>query len=424
MREKRAVSREWILGFLCVAFARGLVFRIPYLRSIFYDPMIVEFGLSHTQIGMMLSVYSTVKTILYIPCGILGDRLGTRKTLTFSTGLMAALTLWYSFNPSYAGLLIIHGVFGIAVNFAVPAMIKALRYFGGKDAQGRAFGFAETCRGVASLAINFVALWIYQSMSGLSSPMRPVLMIHAGVYAFLAFAAWKTCPDTEIDDNGNRIKPPGLKDYIKVMKMPVVWLLTFMVMSSYCLEILNEYTTPYMTYALGMSAVTAGVMASIRSYAISLATGPVFGIINDRYKSYSKTIKYVSVLQMVVGIGLVVLPAEPRYCWIGMIFIVLGAIGVDGFASTQFCTFEECSIPVELTGTVTTIVSTLGYTPDIWLTPMIGRYLDSNSSPEAYRHVFMLIILFAGISIVLAHFVGKLARKNRALAESQGQKDG
>lgn len=414
MRGKQTVSKEWVLSFLCVAFARGLVFRIPYLRSIFYDPMMVEFGLSHTQIGMMLSVYSTIKTMLYIPCGIIGDKVGTRKTLTLAMGMMAALSFWYAMSPSYAGLLVIHGVFGIAVNFAVPAMIKALRYFGGKDAQGRAFGFAETCRGVASLAINFIALWIFQVFSGLASPMRPVLMIHAAVYAFLSFAAWKTCPDTELDESGQRRKAPGLKDYIRVMKMPVVWALTLLVMSSYCLEILNEYSTPYMTYALGMSAVTAGVVASLRSYAISLATGPVFGIINDKYKSYSNTITYVSLLQMCVGIGLVVLPAEPGYTWIGIILIVLGAVGVDGFASTQFCTFEECSIPVELTGTVTTVVSTLGYTPDIWLTPMIGSYLDSNDSPEAYHHVFMLIILFAVISIILSRCVYRISQKKNA----------
>lgn len=411
-KEKNNVSMVWMIGFLCVAFSRGLVFRIPYLRSVFYEPMRTEFQLSHTQIAHMMSVYSVVKLLLYIPCGIIGDRMGTRKTLTFSLGMMAALSLWYAWYPGYYSLLVIQGSFGVAVNLAVPAMIKALRYFGGKNAQGKAFGFAETCRGIGSLAINFAALAIYSRTVSFGSPMRPVLLIHAAVYAGLAAGVWKTCPDTEQDAEGNSVKP-GWKDYIGVLKMPAVWMITLLTMASYCLEILNEYTTPYLTHALGMTVVAAGVTATFRSYGISLFTGPVFGIVNDRFKSYSRTIRYISVLQFLVGVGLVVIPAKPSYCALGVALAVLGAIGVDGFASTQFCTFEECGIPPELTGTVTTVVCALGYTPDIWLSPIVGSYLDANTSPEAYRHVFRWILLFALLSVFLAHMTGRFAVRHK-----------
>ena len=61
---------KWI-GFIILTLAAGLIYRVPYLKTVFYDNMVSDFGLTNTQIGLLMTVYSLTKTILYIPGGIL-----------------------------------------------------------------------------------------------------------------------------------------------------------------------------------------------------------------------------------------------------------------------------------------------------------------------------------------------------------------
>ncbi len=57
---------KWI-GFIILTLAAGLIYRVPYLKTVFYDNMVSDFGLTNTQIGLLMTVYSLTKTILYIP---------------------------------------------------------------------------------------------------------------------------------------------------------------------------------------------------------------------------------------------------------------------------------------------------------------------------------------------------------------------
>lgn len=59
---------KWI-GFIILTLAAGLIYRVPYLKTVFYDNMVSDFGLTNTQIGLLMTVYSLTKTILYIPGG-------------------------------------------------------------------------------------------------------------------------------------------------------------------------------------------------------------------------------------------------------------------------------------------------------------------------------------------------------------------
>ena len=77
MRDKR----RNIIVFAVLILAAGTVYKIPYLRAVFYDQMISSLGVTHTELGILSSVYAGVKMVLYIPCGILADRLNTKPLL-------------------------------------------------------------------------------------------------------------------------------------------------------------------------------------------------------------------------------------------------------------------------------------------------------------------------------------------------------
>ena len=76
-------SKKW-MAFIVLTIAAGLIYRVPYLKTVFYDPLVAAFQITNTEVGTMMSVYSVVKTVLYIPAGILVDRFDNRKMLVFS----------------------------------------------------------------------------------------------------------------------------------------------------------------------------------------------------------------------------------------------------------------------------------------------------------------------------------------------------
>ena len=84
-------QKKW-LAFIVLTIAAGLIYRVPYLKTVFYDPLVQAFGVTNTEVGTMMSVYSLTKTILYIPAGILVDRFDNRKMLVFSMVMLAVLT--------------------------------------------------------------------------------------------------------------------------------------------------------------------------------------------------------------------------------------------------------------------------------------------------------------------------------------------
>ena len=97
---------KWI-GFVVLTIAAGLIYRVPYLKTVFYDSLVETFHMSNTDVGKLMSAYSLTKTIIYIPGGILADRFDNRKMLLGSVVLLVGCTFWYATIPSIGMLMII-----------------------------------------------------------------------------------------------------------------------------------------------------------------------------------------------------------------------------------------------------------------------------------------------------------------------------
>ena len=406
------ISFKELLAFAALTVAYGTIFRVPFIKNVFYDPLMAAYGLTNTDIATMMSVYTIIKTIFYIPCGVLSDALGGCKAITLPTAVMSVLTVWYAFANSFTELLIIQALLGLCVDTMVPAAVKCLRAFGNKGGQGLSFGGAELVRAVASMAVNFGALGVYSAAATSATPFRPVLLFYAGYYALISVANWFLSPNVVTEKS----KKVTLKEIGQCLKLPAVWIVSFMSMTAYAVQVVNDYTTPYLTNVMGMSVVLAGTIAIIRNYGISLFTGPIMGFINDKTKRYSKNVMFIEVIMFIVGIAFIILPGDPTYVMAGVGLIVVGSLMIYSFNATQFTMLEELSIPRELTGTVTTIICMVAYTPDMWMALLIGNKLDQNPGAEAYKSVFVYILIFSALTFVLAWVASRIAKKNKEKA--------
>lgn len=71
---------KW-LRFLILILGGGTIYKLANLKDAFYVPMQEFMGLSHTEIGVLLSANAIIATALFVVGGLLADRFDTRKLI-------------------------------------------------------------------------------------------------------------------------------------------------------------------------------------------------------------------------------------------------------------------------------------------------------------------------------------------------------
>jgi len=72
---------------------------------------------------------------------------------------------------------------------------------------------------------------------------------------------------------------------------------------------------------------------------------------------------------------------------------------------------QEGYIPLALTGTAVGLISVVGYTPDIFATPLIGYLLDQYPGMLGHQYVFMILVLFSILGLLASLRFAKLIKK-------------
>ena len=74
------------LTLIALGLAGGVMYVYPYIRYVFHNPLNEALNINDTQAGLLLTVYGVASLILYIPGGILADKLKAKKPLLLSMG--------------------------------------------------------------------------------------------------------------------------------------------------------------------------------------------------------------------------------------------------------------------------------------------------------------------------------------------------
>ena len=101
---------------------------LPYVKYIFYDALANFLNASNKEIGFLLTVYSVVCILGYIPGGLIADKFSIKKIIVisaFSTGLLNIILAFYA---SYKAAIIIWGLLGITRRGFIVVWDMLLRY--------------------------------------------------------------------------------------------------------------------------------------------------------------------------------------------------------------------------------------------------------------------------------------------------------
>ena len=85
------------LTIIALGLAGGSIYFLPYIKYVFYDAQISTMGITNTQSGLMLTMYTIGNMILYIPGGIIADKVSPKKALVISLLSTTALAYIYAF---------------------------------------------------------------------------------------------------------------------------------------------------------------------------------------------------------------------------------------------------------------------------------------------------------------------------------------
>lgn len=380
---KKNVKRLLLL--LALGIAYGFMYVMPYMKSSFYDQMIAAMGCTNAQLGSLMSYYAIACTISYIPGGWIGDKFRPKPVLLISIFGQALLSFLFVFTyRSYTMAVIIWLLMGLTGGFAFwPAIMKGIRMTGSDEEQGRLYGIFEALNGLASLLLSFVMLGIMAIVSNadLVTGFKDAL-ICMGVLSAISglLVLWLMPKDSEFVDAKEMAKEReqyGIKDYISALKIPGVWIMGVLVWCYVTISAVASYLTPYSTNVLGMSAVLAASIGTLRTYGCRLIGGPLGGYLADKtFKSVSKE-QVLGQVACIVTLGIfLLLPSNMNG---GVLAVLLLLVGVSMFLckGTYFSIQAELGIPTKVSATAVAVATLIGYLPDMFVHTMFGNWIDA-----------------------------------------------
>jgi len=383
-----------------------MIFSLPFHVARFFRVTVLSvFDLSNAGLGDIFAIYGITATLAYFPGGAIADTFSARRLMSFSLLATAAGGIYYATIPQRFGLSLLYGYWGVTSIFLFwAAMIKATRQWGGSSTQGSAFGILDGGRGlvaasVASFAVFLFGTFVPADVSTLSEQARSaalqkVILFYSGMTALAAVLVWFFVPDNNNAAIRNEHHP--IKGLVEVLGRKVVWMQAVVVVCAYCgYKGLDNYGL-YVVDVLGMDELQSSQFTSNAAYLRPLSAFTA-GFLADRFMA-SRVIT-ISFILLVVGYSVLSLVNQAGT---GIIFanVALTFCAVYALRGVYFALLEETKVSTLRTGSALGLVSLVGFTPDIYFTPIAGRIIDAAPGATGHQHYFMLMVGLAVVGAV------------------------
>lgn len=403
--------RRWLI-MACLCLSGGLIYLLPFLREVYYIPLQKALNLSNTELGVLMSIFGAVAMLCYFPGGWLADRVSPRALIAFSMVATGLAGLYFATFPSYILSIGVHAFWGVSCTLTFwAAMIKATRNWAPPDQQGRAFGILEGGRGIAEIASSTAFLAVFAKLGSDNLALAWVIILFSVSNILIGIMAWFTLLDEPTRRTESKIGPTEIA---AVLKTPVVWWIALVILSAYSAYWGSFYFTPYASEVFLMSVVFGGAIGVGKMWLKPIAALGA-GFLADKMGA-SKTISWSFAILIFSFSLFIFTPGNPGLVALLVVNTAVASLAIFALRGVYYALLEEGGLPFALTGTVTGVVSMVGYTPDVFMPLIGGVILDSLPDNLRYRLLFAFIALFCIIGLFAS-----LRIKRKAL--SPGDRD-
>lgn len=400
---KKVPSRLFQL--LLLILAGESVFFLPFVIARVFRPTFLSvFEITNLELGTLYSIYGVVAMAAYFLGGPLADRFSPRLLLAIallSTGL-GGLVL--AFAPSLSVISWLYAFWGMTTILLFwAALIKATRALGGDKFQARAFGFLDGGRGfiaafVSSIAVGIFAFYLPQTTEPVTlvdqqNAFQHVIFFFAAWVVFVGILVWLFLGNAQ-QDNSVSHHNISLRQMGEIASKPNIWFQAIIIVCAYVGYKITDDFSLLAKDILGYTDVEAAQVGTLALW-MRVITAIAAGILADRIGQSSKVISWGFLLIAISGlaIGLGVLPNHPAYYY--LLIILVTCLGVYAVRGLYFALIQEANIAPKITGTTIGLVSVIGFTPEVFMGPLMGYLLDENPGATGHQLVFLVLSGFA-----------------------------
>jgi nitrate/nitrite transporter NarK len=400
--EGHAARRGLFIAALIVAGESA--FLLPFVLARVFRPTLLDvFDLTNLELGAAYSMYGVVAMAAYFFGGPLADRFPARLLMTIALAATAAGGVVMMTVPPLSTLVLLYAYWGLTTIFLFWApLIRATRQWGGGDAQGRAFGLLDAGRGLWAAMMAAIMVMLFAallpadsetaSLAERTEALRQVILLLSAVTAGAAMLVWLALPKRDLSQPREKSKL-SWRGITHVFGMPTVWLQAAIILCAYAGFKAIDDVSLYANQVVGLDEVGAAKAAVVAFWVRPVAAIGA-GFLADRLGASRMTTASFALLaggSLVLASGMI----GPGMVWIFLLTIVCATMGIFALRGLYFAIMREGKVPLAYTGSAVGLVSAIGYTPDVFMGPLMGYLLDRSPGPIGHQHVFWAVFGFA-----------------------------
>ena len=407
------------LSIIILILSGELIFLLPYVLARIFRPTFLEvFSLTNLQLGTLFSVYGAVALLSYVYGGAISDRFQPKNLIASSLFFTAIGGLVLAIYPSYFVLQLLYGYWGFTTVFLFwGAMIKAARVWGGDKNQGQAFGLLDGGRGLVAAAMGSLGVLIFSlflvndielsSITERKNAFRYVILFASFVVfinGLLVLFFMKSNQKEEI------IKTTSTLSNVKaVLKIKSVWLIMLIIISAYVGYKVTDIYSLYASEVMLYNQVEAANIGSLQLYLRPLVCIVIALLAGEKRYIYYIIFGFITMLVGATFFALGLVQAPMNFIFFFSLIIV--ATGTYAIRALYFSIMREGHIPLAITGTAVGVISVVGYTPDIFASPIIGYLLDTYPGILGHQYVFIILVLFSILGLLASLKFAKVVQE-------------
>ena len=184
----------------------------------------------------------------------------------------------------------------------------------------------------------------------------------------------------------------------KVLKIQSVWLIMIIIISAYIGYKVTDIYSLYASEVMQFNQIEAANVGSLQLY-----LRPLVCVLIALTASKTSHIRFIVVGFITMLIGSTIFAFGVVQLNMNFVFyfsLVIVATGTYAIRALYFSIMQEGRIPLALTGTAVGLISVVGYTPDIFATPVIGYFLDQYPGITGHQYVFTILVVFSILGLI------------------------
>ncbi len=397
-----------------------LIFLLPYVLARIFRPTFLEvFNLNNLQLGSLFSVYGIIALLSYVYGGVISDKFQPKKLIAYSLFFTSFGGIVLASYPSYFVMQILYGYWGFTTVFLFwGAMIKATRVWGGTDNQGQAFGFLDAGRGLVAASMGSLGVVIFSmfltnnielsSLIERKEAFRYVILFSSFMVFLTGFLVLFFMDSNQKDEKDYVVSTNSFSNIKTVLKIESVWLIMIIIISAYIGYKVTDIYSLYASDVMLFDQIEAANVSSLQLYLRPLVCILIALLADKSSYIYFIIIGFLTMLigSTIFAFGIVQLNMN----FIFYMSLIVVATGTYAIRALYFSIMQEGRIPLVLTGTAVGLISVVGYTPDIFATPIFGYFLDKYPGILGHQYVFTILSIFSILGLFASIKFAKITR--------------